>query len=271
MSKAIAAVSFAAALFASCATSPAHAFDILALRTLGFSPDGRYFAFMQYAPQWEASKLFAETFVIDTSTDRYVQGAPVQFSIDMKEDADSDNIGPELKAFLAGADKRNAALIGKHKIGQSGVVLVSVPEARVDDYEHTTDQPPPGPGSRTVTAKHPKLGELTLKLETREIDWPKGSRLYAGKQAPSCAKELDTTKGVIFRLTLERNGRSIVLQDDKTIPASRHCVSGYGIAQVQTFDRPDGKVTLAVLLGMKRRGFEGEDRVFLAVTRVLNP
>ena len=120
-----------------------------------------------------------------------------------------------------------------------------------------------------MKAKHPQLGELTLTLDVREADWPKTSRLYAGKEAPSCAQEVDYAKGAIFRLTLERNGRSIVLQDDKSIPASRHCVSSYGISEVQAFDRPDGKVTLAVLLGMKRRGHEGEDRVFLAVTRVL--
>ena len=61
-----------------------------------------------------------------------------------------------------------------------------------------------------------------------------------------------------------------MLQDDKTVPASRNGVSGYGIAEVHAFDRPDGKVTLAVILGMKARGFEGEDRLFLAVTRVLD-
>jgi predicted secreted protein len=265
MSKPIAAVLFAAAL----TITPAHAFDILALRTLGFSPDGRYFAFMQYGPQWDASKLFAETYVIDTSTDRFVPGAPARLSNDMKDDADSDKIGPELKAFLARADKRNAALIGKLKIGKPGVVLVRVPEARVDDYEHTPDKPPPPAGVAELTAKHPQLGDLKLKLETKELPWPKTSRLYAGKDAPSCAKEVEGT-GAAFRLTLELGGRSIVLQDDKTVPASRNCVSGYGIAEVQTFDRPDGKVTLAVILGMQSRGFEGQDRMFLAVTRVLS-
>lgn len=266
MSKPIAAVLFAAAL----TLAPAHAFDILALRTLGFSPDGRYFAFMQYGPQWEASKLFAETYVIDAGTDRYVAGVPVRLSSDMKDDADSDNIGPELKAFLARADKRNAPLIGQHRIGRPGAVLARVAEARVADHEHATDKPPPPAGAAEVTAKHPQLGELRLKLETRELPWPKTSRLHSGKSAPSCAQEVDWQKGVAFRLTLTQGGRSIVLQDDKTIPASRNCVSGYGIAEVHAFDRPDGKVTLAVILGMKSRGHEGEDRTFLAVTRVLD-
>ena len=60
-----------------------------------------------------------------------------------------------------------------------------------------------------------------------------------------------------------------MLNDDKTIPASRHCVTGHGIAEVHAFDRPDGKVTLAVIVGMDVRGFEGNDRLFFAVTRVL--
>jgi hypothetical protein len=40
---------------------------------------------------------------------------------------------------------------------------------------------------------------------------------------------------------------------------------------IHAYDRPDGKVTLAVVVGMEQRGFEGEDRVFLAVTKVLDP
>ena len=74
----------------------------------------------------------------------------------------------------------------------------------------------------------------------------------------------------MFKLTLEQGGRTIVLNDDKTIPASRLCALGYGIAEVHAFDRPDGKVTLAIMVGIKVRGFEGEDRLFLAVTKVVD-
>lgn len=61
-----------------------------------------------------------------------------------------------------------------------------------------------------------------------------------------------------------------MLNDDKTIPASRFCALGYGITDVHAFDRADGKVTLVVMVGMHTRGFEGSDRTFLAVTRVLD-
>ena len=143
MSKRIAAILVVAGLTA----NPAQAFDILALKVLGFSPDGRYFAFMQYGPQWDAGKLFAETYVIDASTDRYVQGAPVRVSTDMKEDASSDKIEPELKAFLGRVGQRTASLIAS-KDRQAGRCARQRRGRRVGDYEHTEAKPPPPAGQR---------------------------------------------------------------------------------------------------------------------------
>lgn len=271
MKKSFGAAIAGAVFLAACMTvGPAHAFDIYALKVLGFSPDGRHFGFMYYAPQFDAQRFHAEVTVIDAASDRFVAGAPLRVTEEMKDDIPEGKFDAELKAFLGRVDKRAVKLVGDQKIGKPGVVLARVAEARADDYEQTQDKPAPEAGAASITAKHPKLGDLKISLETREVDWPKTSKLYAGKEAPTCAVEMDPSKGSIFRLTLDQGGRSIVLQDDKTIPASRNCVTGYGIVEVQTFDRPDGKVTLAVLLGMKTRGFEGADRVFLAVTRVLD-
>jgi predicted secreted protein len=267
MTRWIAGLAFAGA--AALWSASAQAIDIMALKVLGFSPDGRYFGFMHYGPQWDAGKMAAEVFVIDTYTDRYAQGTPIRVSVEMKDDTSSQNFEPVLKAFLDRVAKRVAGVVNQHKVSKPGTVLASVAQARVSDYEHTPEKPPPEAGVPELTAKHAHLGELKFKLDAKDMAWPKTSKLYAGKEAPACATELDSQKGVAFRLTLDRGGRSIILQDDKTIPASRNCVTGYGIAEVHTFDRPDGKVTLAVILGMKARGFEGEDRLFLAVTRVL--
>lgn len=259
----------AAAFAALSVPSIAIAADALALKILGFSPDGRYFAFQQYGPQWDASRIYAEVFVIDASQDRFVAGVPLRVGVDMKDDTTEDNFGPQFKAFEATVRKRAASLISTHKIAKPGVVLASATDARAGEYSSGSDMPAAGAGLATLSAKHPALGDLNFKLETRTADWPKTSRLGTHKTATSCAQEMDPEKGVVFRLTLERGGHSIVLHDDKTIPASRHCVSGYGIVEIHAFDRPDGKVTLAAILGMHTRGFEGSDRVFLAVTRVL--
>jgi predicted secreted protein len=257
----------AIALVAGLMPAPARSADALALKVLGFSPDGRYFAFMQYGPQWEAERFFAETFVIDASRDRFVQGAPVRVTAPMKDGTTEDNVEPALKAFVAHAGKRASGVLNPHKVTKPGALLVKVEEARSGEHGSGCDQPKAGVPS--VTAKHPQLGDLRLTLDLKQLDWPKSSKLGAHKGAVLCADELDGTKGAGFRLTLEHASRTIVLNDDQTIPASRHCVTGYGLAEVHAFDRPDGKVTLAVILGMETRGFEGQDRVFLGVTRVL--
>lgn len=247
----------------------ADAADAAALKVLGFSPDGRHFGFLQYGPQWDAGRMQADVFVIDVARNRFVPGAPLRIGADMKEDATSDNIAPALRAFVANAEKRAAGMITTHKISKPGTLLARDPDARAGEHSSGSDMPPKGQGAAEVTAKHPVLGELKLKLETKTLDWPKTSRNGTHKGAGSCAEEMDPEKGVAFRLTLDQGGRTIVLQDDKTIPASRNCTIGYGIVEVHGFDRPDGKVTLAAILGMHTRGFEGADRVFLTVTKVL--
>ncbi len=246
---------------------PAQAADALALKVLGFSPDGRYFGFVQYGALADAGQYLAETYVIDTSRDRYVSGAPVRTKTEPEDDKGMDK---EVRAVLAKNAKSAAGLIGQYKLSASGKVLAQVKEAHAGQWESGEDLPKPSVGAKNVAAKHAQLGELNLKLEIKELPWPKTSKLGSHKEAGSCADEVDWQKGAGFRLTLERGGRTIVLNDDNTIPASRHCVSGYGIAEVHAFDRPDGKVTLAIILGMNNRGFEGEDRVFLAVTKVLD-
>ncbi len=248
----------------------AQAADAAALKVLGFSPDGRYFGFMQYGPQWDAGRMQTEIVVIDVSRDRFVQGVPLRVTADMRDDSTSDNIEPVLKKFLAYAERRAASLLSAHKISKPGTLLARDAEARPGEHSSGSEMPPKGEGTAALAAKHPVLGELKLKLETKTMDWPKTSRNGTHKEAGSCAEEMDPEKGVAFRLTLDQGARSIVLQDDKTIPASRNCTIGYGIVEVHAFDRPDGKVTLAVVLGMHTRGFEGADRVFLAVTKVLD-
>ena len=242
--------------------------ESLALNVLGFSPDGRHFAFMQYGPQWEASRFAADVVVIDANRDRFVQGSPVRVTADMKDDANEDNIAADLKAFLAKARQRAGSLLNAHKVSKPGILLLRVAEARPDEFGSGSDRPPAGVPA--ATAKHDRLGEFKLQLHLKEIDWPKTSKLGPHKEAGTCSSEVDWQKGAGVRLTLEVGGREIVLNDDKTIPASRHCVTGYGIAEVHAFDRPDGKVTLAVMLGMEIRGFEGQDRLFLAVTKVID-
>jgi predicted secreted protein len=264
-------IRFAAALAIALALpSAAAAADAAALKVLGFSPDGRHFAFMQFGPQWEAERFQAEVFVIDADRDRFVRGVPLRSTSKMKDDTTEDNVGPQLQAFVALTEKRAAGLLGTHKISRPGTRISSFADAKAGEHSSGSEMPEQGAGAGELAARHASLGDLALKLETRTIEWPKSSRHGSHKEAASCAEEMEPEKGKVFRLVLERTGGSTVLHDDKSIPASRNCVTGYGLVEAHAFDRPDGKTTLAVVIGVLIRGFEGSDRVFLAVTRVLD-
>lgn len=245
--------------------APTRAAEALALKTLGFSPDGRYFGFVQYGGQGDGSSYLAELSIIDANDDRLVKGTPVQVVAEMREA--SPNEEEEIAEVTAKAEQRAAALIKRLDLSKPGEVLDRVAEARVGETHSGSGGP--SLGVDTVSVKHPSLGAFNLKLVSKEIDWPKTSKHGRHKEAASCASEVDWQKGAGFRLTLTHKGREIVLNDDKTIPASRNCAMGYGISEVRAFVRPDGRVTIAVIVGMHVRGFEGEDRVFLAVTRIV--
>ncbi|MBX9844437.1 MAG: DUF2259 domain-containing protein [Xanthobacteraceae bacterium] len=233
-------------------TAPAAiAADAYELKVLGFSPDGRYFGFVQYGTEADAGTHAAETFVVDVTRDRFVPGVPLRVTAEMREENPDD--AEEIKALLTRAGKRHAAAFGRYNVSKPGTVLARAAAA----------------DTKTIAAKHPSLGPLDLTLDIKDVDWPRTSKLGPHKDATPCAREVDWQKGAAFRLTLVRGGRSLVLNDDKTIPPSRFCATGYALAEVHAFDRPDGKVSLAVLLAMSRRGFEGDDRTYLAVTRVI--
>ena len=61
--------------------SAAGAGDVAEMRPIGYSPDGRYFAFEQFGEQDGSGFAYAEVQVIDTETDRYVEGTPVRVLI----------------------------------------------------------------------------------------------------------------------------------------------------------------------------------------------
>ena len=252
-------------LLGSAGFGPAQAAEALALKVLGFSPDGRYFGFTQYGGQGDHSEYIAELFIIDASRDRLVPGVPVRVKAEVKD----ENEEKELEALLAISEKRAAGLLKRHRISKPGDLLLIV-ENTSSGIPHSGSGGPVVGSTWVKVTEHPRLGEFDVKLAPKEIVWPKTSKFGSHKEAALCSQEVDWQKGAGFRLTLEHRNRTIVLNDDKTIPASRFCATGYGIVEVHAFDRPDGKVTLVIILGMQTRGFEGEDRVFLAVTRVLN-
>ncbi len=249
----------------------AMAAEASALKVYGFSPDGRYFAFAQHGGQGDGGHAYAEIAVIDTATDRFAPGFPVR--VEPTDFEDKPGAPEEGEQAVTIAETRAGAKLKSLAATRPGQVLASDPKVVAADtasYSAGNDLGPK-PGGRRMSLNHPRLGRMDLALTLKAFDWPATSRHGPHKHAISCKQEVDWQKGAGFRLALARSGTPLVLADDKTIPASRNCVLSYGLAEVHAFDRPDGAVTLAVVLDMHVRGFEGEDRRFLVVTRVLKP
>jgi hypothetical protein len=76
-----------------------------------------------------------------------------------------------------------------------------------------------------------------------------------------------------LKLTLTLDGKPTVLQEDRKLPETRRCVSGYGIAEAYLHTAPDGAVTIAAIIeAVDNHDYHaGPNRRFIAVTRRLPP
>ena len=61
---------------------PAKAGDVAQLEILGFSRDGKVFAFEEYGVQDGSGFPYANRYYIDTATDAFVRGSPVRVRLD---------------------------------------------------------------------------------------------------------------------------------------------------------------------------------------------
>ncbi|MCC6949070.1 MAG: DUF2259 domain-containing protein [Bradyrhizobiaceae bacterium] len=243
--------------------------EALALKVLGFSPDGRYFGFIQYGGVGDGGEFVAEAHVIDVAADRLVPGMPLRLE-SWKESPPIDDPRPYGEWLLGFAGKRFAKALSLYDFQLLVPPIAADEGARTGETFAISSDVRLSPGTRSIAFEDAKLGRVSLDLEEKRFPWPRTSRAGRRAEAIPCAQEVDWEEGVGFRLTLRRGKRIVVLNDDRTIPASRHCVLGYGISEVHTYARRDGKVSLAVVLNMAVRGFEGNDRLFLAVTAQLD-
>ncbi len=220
---------------------PAAAADNAASLILGFSPDGRYFAFEEYGVQDGSGFVYSTIYVIDTSRDQWVGGTPVRVR--------SDDETMELAAVRADAMDKARPVLSSHHIGEPGAVLASNPITETSADPHFVS-------FRTRDYALP-TSEKPYELRLEEFELP----------APDCP-DMDLGQPFQgFRLTLtDPNGQAHNLLNDQQIPKSRNCPLFYGISEVDIFFPPAGDPVLVVLVNVFSYGFEGYDRRFLAVT-----
>ena len=234
--------------------------DGSAIHVLGFSADGRYFAFEQYGEQDGSGSLYSTITAIEIIGDRLVKGMPVAAIMD----PDDPRLGKEprekqLADIRAKAAADAAAALQQLGIAGAGTQVAAVPSTRsrsllgpeeVKTVRQTT----------VSTIALPTFGaDARLVLREFDIALPRCKDLVSGEHPNG------------FGLTLERKSRpTIHLSRDQTIPTSRGCPEKYGIAEAHALPLPDGSTAFAVVIHYFYAAFEGPGRRFLVVTgRVL--
>lgn len=226
-----------AAVGATLASPPAHAADIAEREILGFSPDGRYFAFEEYGIEGGSHDPYSHVYVMRTADHKWAGSGPIR--VKLPRGANS------LEETRAEAREEARHMLSELGISEPGQLLASNPLGEINaDPFHVTVRPRP---------RSAKSGpRVTFNL--LEVDLP----------APACRElTVEPIKGV--RIEAGREGEPArLLDEDHSLSAARGCPIGYRLSDVVYFE-PDGEEPVYVLLlSVLQPGYEGTDRRFVA-------
>ncbi|OCW58718.1 hypothetical protein AWJ14_00370 [Hoeflea olei] len=225
-------------------SGPALAGEVSELRPIGFSADGKVFAFEEFGVQDGSGFPFANRFYIDTTSDTFLPGSPVEVIL-KDEQKHVGDARAAAKAQAAAFDTAYAFDANPGVIAAFNPLTELGADAGRLSYASVTLGPQP-------------FGTYELALEEKQLPTQRPCRSMNGSAAG-------------FHLAFTRvNGKpaGITLHDDTVIPESRGCPLGYRIGGVVTHMSP-GAITHAVLVLVFSPGFEGESARWTAVTRRL--
>lgn len=216
---------------------PAFALERPRLDVLGFSPDGRFFAYQQSGVEDGTGAAFADLFVIDTKDDSWVKGTPLRVRA-MPSEGNLQHV----RALL---DFQSTRLLRRLGLNRANAGVTFVPR----DRSHMSLDLPGGDKVQLTLNPHPDLA------------------------APGCPVTAPIAKGSLlgFTLSAERNNTVTVLHDDRAIPRARGCTVAYRFASGFIKSRGTDAV-IAALLAYREIMPNGASRLrYMAVTSVLSP
>ncbi|MCB1386158.1 MAG: DUF2259 domain-containing protein [Nitratireductor sp.] len=219
---------------------PALAGDYAERVILGFSDDGSRFAFEEYGQEDGSGYTYSNIYIIDTATDQWTDGSPYRARIE--EDApDVEVARQQARAQAAGA---LAGIVHPGTVNATNTVL----ELPAD--------------SKRMAARpfwfSPRDGSVGLefRLVTRHFSGEEWCVEFGGPVGFTLL-QISNTPGEATRK----------IHEDTSIPSSRGCPLDYHLADIVTFYPGDDQdLVVAVLILMEKRGFEGPDGRYLAVT-----
>ncbi|MCD2182076.1 DUF2259 domain-containing protein [Rhizobium sp. GN54] len=218
----------------------ASAGDFAQVRPIGFSRDGKIFAFEEFGIQDGSGSAYANIFFIDTTKDEYLPGSPIRVQAPENDSS--------LRRVRAEAAAKASPAIAHYSLNENPGQLVAL-----NPYSEV------GPAADTLRyyafPAEPRVGQpYTLRLTETPAPVP-----------ASCEGLVE--KGVGFTLAFtEKSGQPAdeVVHSEERTPQSRGCPTGYRIAGVVTYDAPQQPIHMALVMVL-RFGFEGLDGRWLAV------
>ncbi len=219
-------------------------------RVIGFSEDGRYFAFETYGLQRGSGLPYSNIFVVDLDRDAWVPGSPIRVGASEADMAEVEAAPyAALAATRAEARSEGADLIEALEIRRPATVLFArgIGEAHDAPSRITVSRPDPDDPTRSPQAA------TTLELEAIAV--PGGAEF---------CPDPDALRG--YRLTRRPQGQAPrILHEDSRIPDSRRCPVAYRLDAVLSpgHPKPDGRG--AALISVWGQGFEGLERRVIAV------
>ena len=204
--------------------------DSAEVKALGFSPDGRYFAFEQRGA--DKGGRFTMTLGWEVAENRQVKGGTISYS-------DDD------KAKLKKSETATKRLLRRLKITARDFLAVSLRGIDVEPFEEASQK--------------------SLALPSRWFGPESWLVLQQYKFASRCSGGSASPVG--FGLALERkDAPAIQLSRDVDIATSRGCPTHYRVVDAYTRKLKDGSSALAVIVQNFAPGFDAKNRNFIAVT-----
>jgi predicted secreted protein len=214
---------------------------------LGFSSDGRYFAFEQFGVQDGSGFPYAEIFIIDLETDSWAEGTPIRVRL---EDEGQSLEGARRKAkddgrrhLQAAGIEDNARVLASNSVYQEA----EDPRQMIFRSFYTTF-------GHLEPVDHEDDNVISLQLEEVVLPTPEG-----------CPVGDTPMAGFVLKAKRGSQAYQEVHRDTK-IPSSRGCPLKYSLSDAVVFSAADGQTQrMVVLVNVFSLGFEGADRRFLAV------
>ena len=208
--------------------------DEAELLVLGFSADGRYFAYAQSGREPETWYPYASVHAIDVTTDKWLPESPISLVLKDREKSTRD----ARREIGLSAEKR----WGKLGLDTPGVTLLERKPGQPIDKGDEVEV--------TIPSVGPARVRLTPKLLPAE-----GCEGFAGESV-----------GLVLDLLTFEGARIRRLQEDSRIPSSRGCPIGYAIAEVVVLERKAKPPVIAVVFAVFKVGATGIDRRYLVAT-----